>query len=346
MRKVRAVIGLAALLAACGGRAMLSAARDPMRAPCRTAAGPVTWVAEAPLAEQAEQDAWCAAVGEPVVLHATSSRPPLDSILVVTWNVKVGGGDVHDLVTQLRRGDITGGVPVEYFVLLLQEVHRSGGTVPDRVAGARVPRGIQGRPPNGRRSSIDDVARTFGLSLAYVPSMRNGASGEDRGNAILAALPLRDVAAIELPLVRQRRVAVAATIAGHTTAGQAWTLQLASVHLENRPARGLTGITEREQQMMRLLALLPPAPVSVLGGDLNTWVRGEREPAVTLALQHYPDTGRTADDVTFDGPAFFNARLDYLFARLPGGRFSGYTRIARRYGSDHYPVLAWVKPRG
>jgi hypothetical protein len=41
--------------------------------------------------------------------------------------------------------------------------------------------------------------------------MRNGGVDEDRGNAILATLPLRDVAAIELPLVRERRVAVAAS---------------------------------------------------------------------------------------------------------------------------------------
>ena len=35
---------------------------------------------------------------------------------------------------------------------------------------------------------------------------------EDRGNAILSTLPLHDYAGIELPLERQRRVALAATV--------------------------------------------------------------------------------------------------------------------------------------
>jgi endonuclease/exonuclease/phosphatase family metal-dependent hydrolase len=349
MRILRTTLGLAAFLTACAGGATPAPAPHAIRATCRPAAAPVTWVAAPAPAERAEQDAWCAAVGEPVVFNASPEPPRLDSLLVVTWNVKVGGGDVQELVERVRRGVVTGGTPVEHFALLLQEAHRSGGTVPERVAGTRVPRGIVAQPPDGRRTAIDDVAHSLGLSLAYVPSMRNGArtganGREDRGNAIVTTLPLRDVVAIELPLVRQRRVTVAATVTGRTTTGEPWALQLASVHLENRPARGVTGIREREQQMARLLAVLPAATLSVIGGDLNAWAGGEREPAVTLALLHYPDTGATPGGVTFDGPAFFNGRLDYLFARLPGGRLSGYSRSAQRYGSDHHPVLAWVHP--
>ena len=51
-------------------------------------------------------------------------------------------------------------------------------------------------------------AREAGLSLFYLPSMRNGLGAEDgkedRGNAILSTLPLTELRALELPFVRQR----------------------------------------------------------------------------------------------------------------------------------------------
>jgi endonuclease/exonuclease/phosphatase family metal-dependent hydrolase len=342
MRRARKTIGLVALSSACGG-AVLAPPTSGVRATCRVADVPVLWTPVAP-GERPAHDAWCAAVGVPLLLQPARQPARSDSLLVVTWNVKVGGGDVAAMIADLRRGALTGGAPIEHFVLLLQETHRAGGVVPDRGPGMRVPRGIIARTPDGHRTAIDVVAREHGLALAYVPSMRNGDRPEDRGNAILATLPLRDIAAIELPIVRQRRVAVAATVAASTRAGAPWNLQLVSTHLENRPSRGLTGTRERAKQMARLLDALPTASHSVLGGDLNTWVCGEEEPTVALALQRYPQTGPTVHDVTFDGPAFFNVRLDYLFARLPGGRLAGYTRVGRRYGSDHHPVLAWVKP--
>jgi hypothetical protein len=56
------------------------------------------------------------------------------------------------------------------------------------------------------RPGLDVVAlaKKYDLSLAYVPSMRNGSATdplerEDRGNAILSTEPLSDARAIELP---------------------------------------------------------------------------------------------------------------------------------------------------
>lgn len=43
------------------------------------------------------------------------------SMLMVSWNVQVGGGAVPALVRRLRAGAFTGGVPVIHFVLLLPE---------------------------------------------------------------------------------------------------------------------------------------------------------------------------------------------------------------------------------
>jgi endonuclease/exonuclease/phosphatase family metal-dependent hydrolase len=269
----------------------------------------------------------------------------VDSVAVVTWNVHVGAGDIHRLVTDLRSGALTG-APVAHFVLLVQESHRAGAAVPAHDTAARTARAIRPRPPRGARVSIDHVARDLELSLAYVPSVRNGPArgrdAEDRGNAILSTLPLRDVIALELPLARQRRVAVAASTDVVTSNGAGHTLQLVSVHLENRPARGLTGVRERQSQMVWLLDALPHASSSVLGGDFNTWRAGAREPAFTLAAARYPDTGTTDNAPTHSMPLLPDGRLDFLLARLPNGRLSGHTRVDDRYGSDHHPIMAWV----
>ena len=36
-------------------------------------------------------------------------------------------------------------------------------------------------------------------------------------------------------------------------------------------------------------------------------------------------------------------RIDYMFFRLPEGWGARYERIDRNYGSDHYPLIGWVK---
>jgi hypothetical protein len=179
MRILRTTLGPAAFLTACAGGATVVPAPHASRATCRPAAAPVTWVAAPAPAERAEQDAWCAAVGEPVVFNASPEPPRLDSLLVVTWNVKVGGGDVQELVERVRRGVVTGGTPVEHFALLLQEAHRSGGTVPERVAGTRVPRGIVAQPPDGRRAPQRIQPQRAAVRFRSSPGARVGASAGD-----------------------------------------------------------------------------------------------------------------------------------------------------------------------
>jgi endonuclease/exonuclease/phosphatase family metal-dependent hydrolase len=186
--------------------------------------------------------------------------------------------------------------------------------------------------------------------VVYVPSMRNGeltgdAGGEDRGNAILSTLPLHDALALELPVVRQRRVAVVAVVRGRTSAGAAWELQLTSAHLENRGGSDLLGVQGRAAQAEWLVESLPPARAAVLGADLNTWVRGERESAARMLMPHYPSTpAAQPPGPTHVSHLIIRARLDYLFARVPGGRMTDYERAPSLYGSDHYPMLAWIHP--
>jgi endonuclease/exonuclease/phosphatase family metal-dependent hydrolase len=334
----------------------MAAARRPAGAPRpwrqvgrrgrRRAADPARWLLSR--ADAPALDAWCAAVGPAVAIAAAT--PPdeaVDSLLVVSWNVHVGGGDMVRFVADLRSGVLTGG-PVRHFALLLQETHRSGSAVPEPVDGARVAERITRQPLDGERLPVDEVARQLGLHVIYVPSMHNGrvrgaATREDRGNAILATLPLESPVALELPVVRQRRVAVTGVARGRTSAGTQWALQLTSVHLENRGGRDVLGVSGRARQAEWLVEALPPAGLAVLGGDLNTWVLGAAEPAVSAMLLHFPDT----PDALPDGPTHTShlvvrARLDYLFARMPGGAMTAYARAPGQYGSDHYPVMAWL----
>ena len=266
-----------------------------------------------------------------------------DRILVVSWNVHVGSGDVRRLYADLRRAHAD--TPL---ILLLQEAFRGGVEVPGQLPpGARFAAEIRER--HGAREEIESTAAALGLHGFYVPSMRNGPpvlSDEDRGNAILSTLPLTDLAAIELPHERQRRVAVAATVRGETPSGAPWTLRLASAHLDTMsgPARLWVagGEWARTRQVRGLLAALDvrTGPPFVLGADLNT-LFGFRDRAYVEALAAFPQTR-----VTDGRKTFMNLlRLDHLFFRLPDGWHAEFRRADDRYGSDHYPLVGSVQVR-
>jgi endonuclease/exonuclease/phosphatase family metal-dependent hydrolase len=172
--------------------------------------------------------------------------------------------------------------------------------------------------------------------------MRNGIENEDRGSAIVSTLGLSDVEAIELPLERQRRVTVAATVRGRTSSGVDWRFKVASVHLENRAgARRLWLLAPggRTHQAQALLSALPANEPGIVGGDFNTWF-GSREGAWQTLDRAYGSVRVPQDKPTFTKPAL---TLDHLFFRLPDGWTATYRRLDDTYGSDHYPLLATVK---
>ena len=138
---------------------------------------PVRWLRpEGP--QRSELDRWRAAVGPAQVWTpppAPTAGVEIDAFHVVVWNTHVGAGSIERLIADLRRGALTGGVPVEHFALLLQEVYRGGETVPATPPpGSRSARAIR---PGASRRGIDEVARRTALHAYYVPSMRNGARG-------------------------------------------------------------------------------------------------------------------------------------------------------------------------
>ena len=309
------------------------------------------WHARDEAADQAALSEACAVVGP--VTYLPAERPnaavtmAIDDVAIVSWNVHVGGGDLASFVSRLRAGDLTGGVPPREFVVLVQEAFRGGPAVPSTIPrGASVPDRIAPTPPSGTRRDVIDIARALGLSVFYVPSMRNGeetgADSEDRGNAILSTLPLTDLAAIELPYQRQRRVAAVATIAGVDDTAGRWQLRVVSLHLDASTGAAqlwMLSSALRERQARYLVDTLDDdATPTVVGSDLNTWAGGTREPAYAVMRSGFPQTGASA------GATFGNwLTLDYLFFRLPPAWQGESETAAADFGSDHKPIVGRIR---
>src|SRR4030095_974677 len=129
----------------------------------------------------------------------------------------------------------------------------------------------------GRGPDVATIAKSLGVALFYVPSMRNGIASvdpEDRGNAILSTLDLSDPVVVELPMENQRRNAVVATVQAQARDGSPWVLRVANVHLDTALAitRGGPFAARRRQAHALIDSLRTPEDVpTVLAGDFNTW---------------------------------------------------------------------------
>jgi endonuclease/exonuclease/phosphatase family metal-dependent hydrolase len=270
-----------------------------------------------------------------VVTEAAPAASPVDvskdGLILATWNIHEGGGDLERFVEYLRRprNDPRASPAV---VILLQEVARANESVPDEFPSTvRAPGRI--RPDRAPSFDIAAVAHTLGMSLAYVPSMRNGRSiesgrREDRGSAILSTLPLADIVGIELPWVSQRRVAVMATVIARRD-GAPWSLRVISVHLDNRPSRSIQAAA-----LARFAKTLAhdDGPL-VIGGDLNTWF-GPAEAAVRQLDAVVPRITACGDRATVR----LGLRLDHLFTTLAPETMSRCEIAHEFFGSDHRPT--------
>jgi endonuclease/exonuclease/phosphatase family metal-dependent hydrolase len=265
-------------------------------------------------------------------------------LTVISWNGNVDGGDLAGLVTALREGRLTDGRPVGDFVVLLQEAFRAGPSVPRELeAQAEAASRIDEHPKTGSHDIVA-AARALGLSLYYVPSMRNGRDpvdglAEDRGNAILSTLPLADFTAMELPFERQRRVAISATVRLPRADGASWKFRLASAHLDatasvKRLRLFASGV--RARQARQLASALDDDVSTILGADLNTWAGGAAESAYRLLTSAFPQTLAPAWRATSDAGFL----LDYVLLRLPDVWRAETRRLESRFGSDHHPLIA------
>jgi endonuclease/exonuclease/phosphatase family metal-dependent hydrolase len=297
----------------------------------------VAWFAPAVESDRASLARWERIVAPPVVRIRRAAAPPVTRIVLVSWNIALGEGDLAALLADVARA-----YPRREFVLLLQETYRGGLSAATSAEGDSY-----GRRHGGRGDDILAMAERFRLNLYYVPSMRNGSpaqSDQDRGNAILSTLPLQGLAAIELPYERQRRVAVAATVRLESPGGTPLELRVVSAHLDNRVGtRRLWfagGLFARARQARALVEVLQGEEAAVLAGDFNSWF-GFGELAVRETLGAFPDTPLTDGRPTFR----YLLRLDHVFVRLPDGWSVASRRGPRRYGSDHWPIIAELGAR-
>ena len=300
--------------------------------------------------DAAELARWCRAVGVPVVTTIGSALPEatepaappeLSDFVTLSWNAHLSEGRLTDLIDQLKAGAFTEGRPVRHFALLVQELYRRGDVVPEFDDDHRSAFAIAAREPDA--ADVEDYANALGLSFVYVPSMRNGAAlREDRGNAIISTEPLLDPLALELPLARQRRVAIAAGVNVRTPGGVK-RLELVNAHLEPLSSPRTLWIFKnpRGRQVRAILDLLDTSRFTdssvagiVLGGDFNMVKGGDREEAYQHARAwstslKKEDTRRT----------HLMGRIDYLFFKLPRGWYGSTRRLDDRFGSDHHPVM-------
>ena len=312
----------------------------------------VEWRTPEEPAARDELDRWCRGVGQPVLFEPTAEPvgEATDRVAIVVWNTHVGAGRLDELVADLRSGRLAA-EPVSDFVLLLQEVYQVRGDSPEPPpaeleGGDRIAHGSE-----RRLGSIDALASRLGLHLLYVPSMSNGRPGqaelsEDRGNAILSTLPLDGLEALELPVQRQRRVAISATVRGASRSGASWSLRLVNVHLDHRSPWGriLRSFgADRAVQAERLIAAFRGEDRVAVGGDFNTWFGGLDEPAIRLMRSEFPRPVDLPDRGTVSAPAFLSDLvLDHLFFRVPEEWSVGYEIVPDMYGSDHRPLIGWI----
>lgn len=289
----------------------------------------VTWHDLSQKSHRRALDSWCRSVGAPVISEMpVHPEGDVRRLLVVDWNVHVGAGQVRELVAFLRARAADAPSDGVGVVLLLQEMYRSGETVPQWVAGLfKLPGRIA--PPRGT-PEVGHLAHELGMSVAYIPSMRNGDSAlardrEDRGSAILSTEPLSAITAIELPMLKQRRIVVMATATPR--GGHLAPLRVMTTHLDTLGPRGT-----QAKALAGYIAQLPPEPRLVMGGDLNALWGVKDETVRTLAgVMNMESCG--------EGRTHLFGRFDYIFSTLDAGARRTCETLENKFSSDHRPVL-------
>jgi endonuclease/exonuclease/phosphatase family metal-dependent hydrolase len=322
-------------------------------------AAAVDWYFPVNAGDNERLDRWCGSLG-PVVLESVPAAPfrvfePGDSVVVAVWNTDAGAGYLTafleaelGLQCDGDASSLRDGAP--HVVLLVQEALRRSNEIPDVPKSRVTPPPVQEHTHPGPRLDVVEVARHCGLSHFYAPAARNDyrprdGKREDKGNAILATLPLSDPIVVELPFEAARRVVPLATV--RDAAGNG--LRVASVHLITTPPpwRALvTGGSSRHRQALGLVDALQRiedgcrdgCPIAtVAAGDLNTW--STRETTLRYLREHFPDSPPPLAEPT-RGPF----PTDHLMFRAGAGGVrilpDSYRRVDDPYYSDHHPIVA------
>lgn len=291
--------------------------------------------------DDATLNQWCDSVGKPVLMPKVYFEPAeIAQLTILSWNVNVGGGRAEEFIPQLQRelSAKSGGL-----VVLLQETFRTGWDVPESVPPTlQAPGAVRPRRP---AADIVALATALEMSVAYVPSMRNGSNSnlsqrEDRGNAILSSEPLSDVTAIELPFGRQRRVAIAATVTPRGSRGKP--LRVMVLHFDTDDHRA----AQAQALAMDVKAFTETKSMPlVVAGDLNARDGLKDEAVAAMSAQIHREECGT--DRTFRLPFRVDklsvGRLDYMFSTLDDfGLMRTCQTLDDPIGSDHVPVVMTI----
>ncbi len=327
----------------------------------------ISWYGPASTGDRRSNEDRLRTVGPPVTTRipaeAFDALRPGDSLAVFSWNMAVGGGDLLAFLREeagiVCRGHASrSSSRYSHVVVLLQEAFRRSDDLPPLNDPALAARKSEHAPhPEGDPDVVDTAVRC-GLALVYVASGRNGADapGElrhDKGNAILATLPLSDFVAVEHPFETERKVSLAATIPGPGETR----LRVVTAHVEVTSTFHrviLTGNQTRVGQVAGLIDVLDRIAGAeerrtavLVGGDFNTWSGGES--ALKLLRRSFPHSPPW-DGQTTRGPfptdhIFFRAGSDadstgqISVQLIPGS----YRRIQNRYSSDHHGRFVWMR---
>ena len=337
----RSTIGVLAIAAALlmHARAVTAplAASDPIPATlsCLQPVDGLTWMRSSD--DRQVLDLWCHSVGRPLLQRRSPEPGDITGMRILSWNVNVGAGRLEELLPHLIDDASRAGMGL---TVLLQETFRAGDAVPESYPPElSVPHAIRPRRP---AMDVGAIADALGLSVAYVPSMRNGPATslverEDRGNAILSTESLSDVRSIELPFGKQRRVAISAIVTPRSTRPRSGPLRVVSTHFDTNGDRAAQSAALSEQ-----LAGFSDLPM-VVGGDLNS--RGGFDDGAVVALANRIPlascgTGRTNRWPLRLDVLFPIGRLDFMFAAMETDEIvRSCETLSEAYDSDHLPLL-------
>lgn len=364
LRSSLVLLGLATVVGACGFNSTMERAvpvdsHCPAEARRSAVSGPpdtteIRWYRAAQDRDIDLSSRWCATVGEPVFRPDPVPGFPAwtqgRQLEAYTWNVNAGGGDLFAFLQAeagLDCSDPSAAVASEPgpLVLLVQEAWRRSDRMPVVESDRDVPRTVNpDRGPDGG-ADIVGVAERCGLALFYVASARNGPDSgdrprEDKGNAILASVPLTSPIAIDLPFEAGRKVAVAATV--QAPGGERVRVVSAHFDVASTLTRTLmSGNQTRARQADGLIEGLrraeddgPLNAVTLVGGDFNSW--SARETALKRMRAAFPESPEWDGEATWRP---LRLPVDHVFFRR--GPFDNvslreYSRLEDDYGSDHY----------
>jgi hypothetical protein len=131
--------------------AVASLRADPL--PCLREISGVTWLRWEH--ERPTLDRWCESVGPPVFTSGREKATGISRLLILSWNVHVGGADVEELLAKAL--DLSGGETG--LVVLMQEAFRAGVDVPELLPHDRV----EGRSDSAKCYELDGFCNPNGI---------------------------------------------------------------------------------------------------------------------------------------------------------------------------------------